>query len=89
MGAIFPKGQSVLLLWIQTLLFLFPLKLFSIRVKELFVPILVLWKIVDGFLLFLKAFSCNNDLWVTLGDFTVKTQNLEESVFNLSHFGMY
>ena len=26
----------------------------------------------DGFLLFLKAFSWKLDLWVTLGDFTVK-----------------
>ena len=26
----------------------------------------------DGFLLFLKAFTWETDLWVTLGDFTVK-----------------
>ena len=44
------------------------LKLFSIRVKELFEPIV---------LLFSKAFSWETDLWVTLGDFIVKTQNLE------------
>ena len=36
-----------------------------------------------GFLLFLKAFSWETDLLVTLGDFTVKMQNWEgESVFN-------
>ena len=29
-------------------------------------------KKADGFLLFLKAFSSETDLWVTLGDFTVK-----------------
>ena len=33
--------------------------------------------------LFLKAFSWNTYLWVTLGDFTVKTQTFEgEHVFN-------
>ena len=47
------------------------LKLISIRVKELFEPI-VLRRKGDGFLLFLKAFSWETDLWVTLGDFTVK-----------------
>ena len=47
------------------------LKLFSSRVKELFEPI-VLRKKGDGFLLFLKAFSWETDLWVTLGDFAVK-----------------
>ena len=47
------------------------LQLFSIRVKESFEPI-ILWKNVDGFLLFLKAFSWETDFWVTLGDFTVK-----------------
>ena len=31
----------------------------------------------DGFLLFSKAFSWEIDLWVTLGGFTVKTQNWE------------
>ena len=46
-------------------------KLFSIRVKEIFEPI-VLRKKGDGFLLFLKAFSWETDLPVTLGDFTVK-----------------
>ena len=38
----------------------------------------------DAFLLFLKAFSWEPDLWVTLGDFAVKKkQSWEEiSVFN-------
>ena len=41
-------------------------------------------KIRRRVLLFLKAFSWETDLWVTLGDFTVKKmQNLEEKfVFN-------
>ena len=30
---------------------------------------------MTGFCPFLKAFSCNTDLGVTLGEFTVKTQN--------------
>ena len=56
-------------------------KLFSIRVKELFESILL--QKSDRFLLFLKAFSWDTDLWVTLSDFTVKTQNWEgKSVFN-------
>ena len=33
---------------------------------------MVLRKKGDGFLLFLKAFSWETDLWVTLVDFTVK-----------------
>ena len=59
------------------------LKLFSIRVKELSEPI-VLWRKGDGFQLFSQAFCWETDLWVTLGDFTVKkTQNWEgNSVFN-------
>ena len=37
----------------------------------------------NEFLIFLKAFSLETDLWVTLGDFTVKTQNWEgKSSFN-------
>ena len=40
------------------------LKLFSIRVKDLFEPI-VLGRKADGLLLFLKAFSWESDLWVT------------------------
>ena len=51
------------------------MKLFSIRVKELFEPI-VLRKQGDGFLLFLKAFSWKTDLWITLGDFTVKQREI-------------
>ena len=57
------------------------LKLFSVRVKESFEPI-VLQKSkqtnkqkTDGFLLFLKAFSWETDLPVTLIDFTVNKQN--------------
>ena len=41
------------------------LKLFSVGIKELIEPI-VLWKKADGFLLFLKAFSSETDLLVTL-----------------------
>ena len=37
---------------------------------------IVLRKKSDGFLLFLKAFSLETDLWVTLGDFTEKTEKL-------------
>ena len=51
------------------------LKLFSIRIKELSEPI-VLRKKGAGFLLFLKAFSWETDLWVTLGDFTVKKRKI-------------
>ena len=49
--------------------------MFSIRIKELFEPI-VLWKeATNKFLHFLKAFSWETDLWVMLGDFTVKNAN--------------
>ena len=62
------------------------LKLFSIRLQELFELIVLRKKKKkkgDGFLLFLKAFSWETDLWVSLGDFTVKTQNWEgKSVVN-------
>ena len=48
--------------------------MFSIRVKELFETIVLRKKKKKGdwLLLFLKAFSWETDLWVTLGDFTVK-----------------
>ena len=36
----------------------------------------------DGFFAQFKAFSWETDLWVTLGDFTVKTQKEGKSVFN-------
>ena len=54
------------------------LKLFSIRVKELFEPIVLHTqkKKGDEFLLFLKAFSWETDLWVTLGDFGVKKRKI-------------
>ena len=78
---ILPIGHSVLLASIQTC-YLKNLKLFSIRVKELFEPT-VLQKKARGFCSFLKVFSWEIDLWVTLGDFTVKMQNWEgKSVFN-------
>ena len=53
------------------------LKLFSIRVKELF-ELTVLWKKAKRqlVLLFLKAFSWETDLWVTLGDFAVKKHKI-------------
>ena len=57
--------------------------MFSIRVNELFEPIVLQKKKSDGFLHFLKEFSWETDLWVTLGEFTVKTQNWEgKSVYN-------
>ena len=55
-------------------------KLFSIRVKELFEPT-VLHRKADGFLLVFKAFSWEPDLWVTLGDFTVKNVKLGTEIF--------
>ena len=59
------------------------MKLFSIRVIE------IIWayylerkKGGQRVLLFLKAFSWETNLWVTLDDFPVKTQNWEaKSVF--------
>ena len=59
------------------------LKLFLIRIKELLEPI-VLRKKGDGFLLFLKAFSWETDLWVTLGDFTVKDAKFGKEIFILT-----
>ena len=56
------------------------LKLFSIRVKELFESI-ALRKKVDGFLLFLKAFSWETDLWVTLGGFTITNAKFRREIF--------
>ena len=72
-GCILPIGHSVLFEF--KLRYLKNPKLFSIRVKELFEPI-VLKKKGDGFALFLKAFSWEIDLWVTLGDFTVKKRKI-------------
>ena len=51
------------------------MKLFSIKVKELFEPI-VLWKKGDGILLYLKTFSWETDLWVISGDITVKNSKI-------------
>ena len=48
------------------------LKLFSIRVKENIWTYSFLRKQGDKFLLFLKVFSWETDLWVMLGEFTVK-----------------
>ena len=56
------------------------LKLFSIRVKELF-KLIVLRRKGDGFLLFLKAFSSETDFWVTVGDFRVKNAKLGRKIF--------
>ena len=49
------------------------------RVKELFEPTVA--KKADGFLLFLKAFSWETDLWVMQGDFTVKNAKLGREIF--------
>ena len=61
------------------------LKLFSIRVKELFEPIVLQKKKKkkkkkrDRFLLFLKEFSWETYLWVTLDDFTVKKKKTKQN----------
>ena len=82
-GCILPIGYSVLLPWIQTLLPQKPEIVFD-RVKELFEHIVLQKKKPgDRFLPFLKAFSWETDLRVTLGDFTIKMENWEgTSVFN-------
>ena len=46
----------------------------EIIVKELFEPIVLRRK--AGFLLFLKAFSWETNLWVMLGDFMIKNVKL-------------
>ena len=71
---------SVLFPWAQ-IRYLKNLKLFLIRVKELFKPIVLRKKNADGFLLFLKAFSSETDLWVTLGDFTLKIAKFGRKIF--------
>ena len=43
-------------------------------------------KMATGFLLCLKAFSWETDRWVTLRDFTVKTQNLERESVGLFYW---
>ena len=56
--------------------------MFSIRVKELFEPI-VLRRKADGVLLFyLQVFSweLETDLWVTLGDFVVRQGKLGRKI---------
>ena len=55
------------------------LKSFLIRVKELLEPIFLQTKVV-AFLLFLKSFSLETDLWVTLGDFAVKNAKLGREI---------
>ena len=53
------------------------MKLYSIRVKELWEPVVLRKKKTDGVLLFfLTVFSWETDLWVTLGSFTVKNAKL-------------
>ena len=53
--------------------------MFWVTVKELFEPIVLGGK-GDGFLLFLKAFSWETDLWVKLGDFAVKNAELGREI---------
>ena len=55
------------------------LKLFSIRIRELFEPS-VLRRKADGLLLFLKAFSYKTDLRETLCDFRVKNGKLDRKI---------
>ena len=62
------------------------LKLFSIRIKELFKHI-VLGKKDDGFFLFSKPFSWETDLKVTVGDFTVKKCKIWKGNLFLSENG--
>ena len=54
--------------------------MFSIRVKELFEPIVLQKKRRQVFATF-KAFSLETDLWVTLGDFAVKNAKLGREIF--------
>ena len=56
--------------------------MFSVRVDELFEPIVLRKKKKKGygFLLFLKAFSWETDLWVTLGDLTLKNTKLGREI---------
>ena len=61
------------------LCYLKTLKLFAIRVKELF-ELIVLQKKANRFLLFLKAFSRETDLKVRLGDFTVRNVKLGREI---------
>ena len=62
--------------------------IFSIRVRELFEPIVLLEKGDRFLLLFLKAFSWETDLWIPVGDFAIKTQNLEgKSVLTKDRLG--
>ena len=76
----FAIGYDVLLHWIQTKLSWKP-EIVSIRVKELFQPIVLLRK-GDWCLLFFKAFSQETDLWVTPGDFELKSEKLEREIWN-------
>ena len=73
LGAFYPYAMVYCYLEYK-LRYLKNLKLFSIWVKELFEPIVLRKKmnINDRYLLFLKAFSWETDLWVTVGDFTTK-----------------
>ena len=56
----------------------------SVRVKELFEPIVYSENTRPVFALFKSIFSWETDLWVTLGDFTVKKKRNWEgkSIFN-------
>ena len=73
-GGLLPIGYTVYFYIEFKLRYLKTLKLFSIRVKELFEPLVLKQKKkkAEGFLLLLKAFSWETDFWVTVGNFTVK-----------------
>ena len=49
-------------------------------VLNLLKPVVLHKKKPTGFFLFLKAFSWETDLWVTLGDFTVKNAKLGKEI---------
>ena len=81
-GCILPISFSILLPWIK-LHYLKNLKLFSIRVKELFQPIVFLGgggkrRVFALFKsIFLRNRSLSNARW---GDFTVKNASLEREI---------
>ena len=79
LGAFCPQAMVYCYLEFK-LRYLKNLKLFSIRIKELFAPIVCENKKGDGLLFCLKAFSWETDLWLTLSDFTVKNSKMGREI---------